>query len=95
MRNKIEISKLFENLNDEIYNIDTYVCNLEIKLRWNKLLCSQEIVNRHFERKESFSAASCKVLFEFLTEAKVRFSLRDAYRIITSMPMFAMYIVKF
>ena len=51
-------------------------------------------MNRHFERKEWFSAASCKVLFEFLTEAKVRFSLRDAYRIITSMPMFATYIVK-
>ena len=72
-----------------LYDIDAYVCNLEIKLR-----CSQEIVNRHFERKEWFSAASCKVLFEFLTEAKVWFSLRDAYRIITSMPMFATYIVK-
>ena len=47
---KIKKSKLFENLNDEIYNIDTYVCNLEIKLRWNELLCSQEIVNWHFER---------------------------------------------
>ena len=28
-------------------------------------------MNRHFERKEYFSAASCKVLFEFLTEAKI------------------------
>ena len=50
---KIKKSKLFENLNEEIYNIDAYVCNLEIKLRWNELLCSQEILNRHFERKES------------------------------------------
>ena len=56
-----------------------------------RILCSQEIVNRHFERKECFSAASCKVLCEFLTEAKVQFSLSDAYRIITSMPMFATY----
>ena len=46
--------------------IDAYVCNLEIKLRWNELLCSQEIVNRHFERKECFSAASCKVLQSFV-----------------------------
>ena len=44
---------------------------LEIKLRWNELLYSREIVNRHFERKECFSAASCKVLCEFLTEAKI------------------------
>ena len=91
---KIKKSKLFENLNDEIYNIDAYVCHLEIKLRWNELLCSQGIMNRHFERKECFSAASCKVLCEFLTEAKVRFSLSDAYRIITSMPMFKTYRVK-
>ena len=41
-------------------------------------------MNRHFERKECFSAATCKV----------RFSLSDAYRIITSMPMFATYRVK-
>ena len=64
----IKKSKLFENLNDAyiyIY-IDTYVCNLEIKLIWNELLCSQEIVNRHFERKECFSAASCKVLQSFV-----------------------------
>ena len=47
-----------------------------------------------FWKKKWFSAASCKVLFEFLTEAKVRFSLKDAYRIITSMPMFATYLVK-
>ena len=55
--------------------IDAYVCDLEIKLRWKELLCSQQIMNRHFERKECFSAASCKVLCESLTEAKVRFSL--------------------
>ena len=92
---KITESKLFENLNDEIYNIDAYVCNLQIKLRWNELLFSQEIVNRHFERKECFSAASCKVLWEFLMEAKVWFSLSDAYRIIISMPMLnATYSVK-
>ena len=59
------------------------------------LLFSQEIVNWHFERKECFSAASCKVLWEFLMEAKVRFSLSDAYRIIISMPMLnATYRVK-
>ena len=40
---KLEKSKLFENLND------AYVYKLEIKLRWNDLLCSREIVNRHFE----------------------------------------------
>ena len=61
----IQKSKLFENLNDAYMYIDAYVCNLEIKLRWNELLCSQEIVNRHFERKECFSAASCKVLQSF------------------------------
>ena len=54
-----------------LYNVDAYVCNLEIKLKWNELLCSREIVNRHFESKECFSAASCKVLCEFLTEAKI------------------------
>ena len=86
---KIKKSKLFENLNDEIYNIDAYVCNVEIKLKSNEFLCSQEIVNRHFETKECFWAASCKVLCEFLTEA-----LSDAYRLITSMPMFATYRVK-
>ena len=75
-------------------NIDAYVCNLEIKLRWNELLCSQEIVNRHFERKECFSGASCKILCKFLKEAKVQFLLSDAYRIITLIPMFAMYRVK-
>ena len=48
-------------------------------------------MNLHFERKECFSVATCKVLCEFLMEAKVRFSLSDAYRIITSMPMFATY----
>ena len=75
-------------------SIGAYVCHLEIKLRWNKLLCSQEIMNRHFERKECFSAASCKVLCEFLTEANVRYLLSDACRIMTSMPMFATYRVK-
>ena len=47
------------------------VCNLEIKLRWKELLCSREIVNRYFESKECFLAASCKVLCELLTEAKI------------------------
>ena len=28
---KIKKSKLFENLNDALYNVDAYVCNLEIK----------------------------------------------------------------
>ena len=28
-------------------------------------------MNRHFESKEGFSAASCKVLCELLTEAKI------------------------
>ena len=55
-----------------LYNIDAYVCKLEIKLKWNELLlCSREIVNWHFESKECFSAARCKVLCEFLTEAKI------------------------
>ena len=54
-----------------LYNINAYVCNLEIKLKWNELLCSLEIVNRDFESKECFSAASCKVLCEFLTKAKI------------------------
>ena len=74
-----------------LYNIDAYVCHLEIMLKWNELLCSREIVNRHFESKE----CSCKVLCEFLTEAKFRFSLLSgAFIILTSMPMFAMYRVK-
>ena len=50
-----------------LYNIDAYVCNLEIMLKWNELLCSREIVNRHFKSKE----CSCKVLCKFLTEAKI------------------------
>ena len=54
-----------------LYNIDAYVCNLEIMLKWNELLCSREIVNRHFEGKECFSSASCKVLCGFLTDAKI------------------------
>ena len=36
-----------------LYNIDAYVCHLEIMLIWNELLFS------------------CKVLCEFLTEAKI------------------------
>ena len=28
---KIKKSKLFENKNDALYNVDAYVCNLEIK----------------------------------------------------------------
>ena len=51
-------------------------------------------MNWHFERKECFSAASCEVLCEFLTEMNVRFSLSDAYRIMASIPMFATYRVK-
>ena len=51
-------------------------------------------MHQHFERKECFSAASCKVLCKFFTEAKVRFSLNDTYRIITFMSMFASYRVK-
>ena len=77
---KIEVVRRFEWC---LYDIDAYVCNLEIKLRWNELLCSREIVNRHFESKVCFSGASCKVLCEFLTEAKVQFSLSHAYRILT------------
>ena len=60
----------FENLSGACIT-HAYVCNLEIMLKWNELLCSREIVNRHFESKECFSAASCKVLCEFLTEAKI------------------------
>ena len=49
----------------------------------------------HFERKECFSAASCKVLANFTRKRKFRFSLlSDAYVIIISMPMFATYRVK-
>ena len=36
-------------------------------LKWNELLCSREMVNRHFESKE----CNCKVLCEFLTEEKI------------------------
>ena len=35
-----------------LYNIDAYVYNLEIMLKWNELLCSRKIVNRHFKSKE-------------------------------------------
>ena len=38
-----------------LYNIDADVCNLEIMLKWKELLCSREIVNRHFESKECSS----------------------------------------
>ena len=33
-------------------------------------MSSREIVKRHFERKDFFSTASCKVVWEFLTEPK-------------------------
>ena len=62
--------ELFENLN-YTYIISMRLCNLEIKLRWNELLCSREIVNRYFESKECLLAASCKVLCELLREAKI------------------------
>ena len=78
-------------------NVDVYVCNLLIKLhvRWNELLCSWEIANRHFERKEWFWAASCKVLWEFLSSKwKLGFRCRVTPIIIALMPMFAMYRVK-
>ena len=68
---KLKNLQLFENLNDAYNNIDAYVCNLWIKLRWNnELLCSWEIANQHFERKECFSMASCEVLWEFWMKAK-------------------------
>ena len=48
-------------------------------------------MNRHFESKE----CSCKVPCEFLTEAKISFSLLSgAYIILTPMPMFATCRVK-
>ena len=50
-------------------------------------------MNQHFESKECFSAASCKVLCEFLAEAKISL-LSNTYTILTSMPMFATYRVK-
>ena len=49
-------------------------------------------MNRHFEKKECFSAANCKVLCELLTEAKI--SVYVVQRLITSMPMFPRYRVK-
>ena len=52
-------------------------------------------MNRNFEREECFSAASCKVLCEFLTEAKISvFVVECTYIIIAPMPMFATYRVK-
>ena len=73
----------FENLTDACINIHVYVCNLEIKLKWNELLCSREIVNRRLVAK--FCA-------NFSRKRKFRFSLlSDAYKIIPSMPMFATY----
>ena len=71
----LEVTQAFqkskcENLNGACI-IEAYVCNLEIMSKWNELLCSREIVNRHFESKECFSAASCKVVCEFLVEAKI------------------------
>ena len=78
---KFKKSQLFEKANDA-YTI--YWClrlQLVNKLRWNKLLCSWEIVHQDFERKESFAMASYEVLREILTEAKTLFSLlRDAYK---------------
>ena len=61
---KLKNLQLFENLNDAYYILmPMFATQLKIKLRWNELLCSKEIiVNRHFERKGCFSVASCKVL---------------------------------
>ena len=67
----LEVTHAFQKLKFEHLKgaciTDAYVCNLEIMLKWNELLCSREIVNRHFKSKE----CSCKVLCEFLTEAKI------------------------
>ena len=46
LQKKSKTSQLFENLNDALYNIDAFVCNLKIK----------------FERKEHVSMASCEAL---------------------------------
>ena len=78
-----------------LYDINAYVCNLEIKLRWNKLLCLREIVNRHFESKECFSRLVAKFYANFSQKQRFQFSLlSDPPIIITSMPMFATYRVK-
>ena len=55
----------FENLDDAysyIISVPMFATCTEIKLRWNELLCSRKIVNRHFERKECSATASCNVL---------------------------------
>ena len=65
------------------------------ELRWNELLCSWEIVNQHFERKECFSTGSCDVLWELLQGSKnLDFHCCATPIIVTSMPMFATYRVK-
>jgi len=48
-------------------------------------------MNRHFESKECFSAASCEVLWQFLMEAETLVFIveRRLILIITAMPLFA------
>ena len=74
----IKKSKLFENLND------AYVCNLKIKIIIKKYVHKKSRIGILKERNVFWKlvAKFCKVLCEFLSEAKVRFSLSDAYRII-------------
>ena len=75
--------------------IDGYVCNLEIKLRWNELLSSREIVNRILKERNVLRRRVAKFCANFSRKRKFRFSLlSDAYIIITSMPMFSTYRVK-
>ena len=58
---KLKYSLLFENLNDAYYIISMPMFAMEIKLRYGTYYCVNA-VNRHFERKECFSAANCEVL---------------------------------
>jgi len=63
---KLKKSKL-GNLND------AYIISMPMFATWKLARIVVFTRNResHFERKECFSAASCKVLCEFLTEAKI------------------------
>ena len=83
-----------------LYNIKLCLCFqlVNIKLGWSELLCSWEIVNWHFERKECFSTASSMQISHWSQNCGVFCCAtpinNNYYNIYSCMPMVAMSTVK-
>ena len=54
-----------------LYNINAYVCNLEINLKWKELLCSQEIVNRILKGMLCANYSHKRTISVFLVEPRL------------------------